>query len=247
MIREWPAKISLAQTPTPLQPLNRISRAIQDHVGRPCPTIWCKRDDLTGSLLSGNKIRKLEYTVAYAMSKGHDSLITCGGLQSNHCRATAFVGAQLGLPVYLLLREGDGDSANVSSEKIIADGNLLLDQLAGAKISTYEPAFYQKNLVTLLSQQRSECEKKGLNPYVIPTGASNGVGVWGYLKACFELKKDFMQHNINPEYLVVATGSGGTQAGLSIGAYCADLNAELIGFAVCDNQSYFKRKVLYSF
>ena len=95
----YPRRIALAQTPTPLQFLERASaRWGRGH------RLWVKRDDLTGCTLSGNKVRKLEFIVAHALDTACDTLITCGGLQSNHCRATAFVGAQLGLGVHLLLR-----------------------------------------------------------------------------------------------------------------------------------------------
>ncbi|HET8709797.1 MAG TPA: pyridoxal-phosphate dependent enzyme, partial [Spongiibacteraceae bacterium] len=87
----YPARLSLALTPTPLQPLERLSREVGG------PRIWVKRDDLTGALLSGNKIRKLEFTLAQALAQGCDTIVTCGGLQSNHCRATAILCAQLGL------------------------------------------------------------------------------------------------------------------------------------------------------
>lgn len=123
MALAYPRKIDLAQTPTPLQHLERAS-AIWGRGHR----LWVKRDDLTGSTLSGNKVRKLEFIAAHAIDNGCDTLITCGGLQSNHCRATAFVGAQLGLNVHLLLR-GEPPSN--------AEGNLFLDYLAGAKVSCY--------------------------------------------------------------------------------------------------------------
>ena len=117
----YPRRIDLAQIPTPLQFLERASR----RWGRG-HRLWVKRDDLTGCTLSGNKVRKLEFIAAHAVDNGCDTLITCGGLQSNHCRATAFAGAQLGLDVHLVLR---GDAPADS------DGNLLLDYLAGARIS----------------------------------------------------------------------------------------------------------------
>ena len=124
----YPRKIDLAQTPTPLQYLERASRKWgRGH------RLWVKRDDLTGCTLSSNKVRKLEFITAHAIDNGYDTLITCGGLQSNHCRATAFAGAQLGLKIHLLLR---GD------EPERRDGNLLLDHLAGANVSYYHKKQY---------------------------------------------------------------------------------------------------------
>jgi len=94
---DFPEKLQLANTPTPIQPLDRLSESLGCR-------LWVKRDDLTGSATSGNKIRKLEYSLARAKQQGADVIITCGGVQSNHCRATALLGAQLGFKVHLLLR-----------------------------------------------------------------------------------------------------------------------------------------------
>ena len=115
---EFPSKVPLAQIPTPMHRLERISEELN-------ADIWIKRDDLTGSVMTGNKVRKLEYTIGRAIEEGADTLITCGGLQSNHCRATAAAGAQLGLDVNLLLR---------GPLEAMADGNLLLDGLFGAEV-----------------------------------------------------------------------------------------------------------------
>ncbi len=223
----WAPRISLASLPTPLQPLKRLSDQLDG------PRIWVKRDDLTGSLLSGNKVRKLEFTVAHALGQGHDLLITCGGLQSNHCRATAFVGAQLGIPVHLVLR-GAPESA---------DGNLLLDHLAGASVHCYKTSEYQQNLRAILEYTAEECRQQGYNPYIIPTGASDGVGVWGYFAACAELQQDFIDHQFEPDLIVMATGSGGTQAGLTLGSRYFNLGCDVLGMAVCDDAAYFARKV----
>lgn len=225
----YPSRLQLAQTPTPLQELSRVSSELGG------PTIWIKRDDLTGSLLSGNKVRKLEFTLAQAQSEGADTLITCGGLQSNHCRATALLGAQLGLDVHLVLR---------GEFPALSDGNLLIDQLAGATISTYKPSEYTKRLSELLRTLAEEYTQQGKKPFVIPTGASDDIGVWGYVRACEELQRDFALHGIDPTHIVAATGSGGTQAGLTAGAHLFNLGAEVLGMAVCDDEAYFQRKVM---
>jgi len=223
-----PPKIPLALLPTPLQPLDRLSAQL------PGPRIWIKRDDLTGSTLSGNKVRKLEYVIAEAIAQGCNMLITCGGLQSNHCRATAFAGAQLGLPVHLLLRGAAPSSS---------DGNLLLDRLAGAEISYYPGEDYGAIINGLFEQWVYHYQQQGLTPYCIPMGASDGVGTWGYLSACAELRQDFDRLGIKPSYIICATGSAGTQAGLTLGSYQYGLNAQVIGMAVCDNEAYFQEKV----
>lgn len=224
----FPNKLCLAQTPTPLQSLNRLSEVIGG------PRIWVKRDDLTGCTVSGNKVRKLEFLLSQAIEKGADTIITCGGVQSNHCRATAILGAQLGLKVHLILRgeEPEGQSS----------GNLFLDQLAGATISHYPVAEYKK-LPELFQQWELHYSALGDTPFSIPTGASNGTGAWGYIACAKELADDFQEHQISPSLITCATGSGGTQAGLTLGAELFNLSAPVLGIAVCDDEAYFQQKV----
>ena len=225
----YPPRVELAHTPTPLHPLRRL----QAKMGG--PLIWLKRDDMTGAALSGNKVRKLEFIVAKALQEGCGALITCGGIQSNHCRATALVAAQLGLKCHLILRgEPETDAA---------EGNLLLDQLAGASISFYPPREYFKQSEQLFAAQIKKYAQQGVKALAIPTGGSNGVGVWGYLAACDELKQDFNRHQITPSAILCATGSGGTQAGLTVGANIFELNADVYGINVCDDASWFVNKV----
>lgn len=226
----YPPRLALAQLPTPLQPLDRLSAELGG------PRIWVKRDDLTGCAASGNKIRKLEFTLARALDQGCDTLITCGGLQSNHCRATAILGAQLGVPVHLILRD-EGERATPP------DGNLLLDYLAGARVSIYARDEFQTRLPELMQQWAEHYRRQGCKPYLIPTGASDGHGVWGYVRCAEELKADFARLGIAPGAIVHATGSGGTQAGLTAGAHLHGLAARIIGVAVCDDAAWFERKV----
>ena len=228
MTIQYPARLALAQTPTPLQLLQRLSLQVGG------PRIWIKRDDLTGSVLSGNKIRKLEFTLAQAQSEGCDAIVTCGGVQSNHCRATALLCAQLGLKCRLILR---------GEMQPPYDGNLLLDYLAGAEVNAFRPAFYQQHLATLLSDAAADLRASGYKPFVIPTGASDGIGAWGYIAACEELQNDFVRENILPRHIVCATGSGGTQAGLTAGVALHAIDAHVWGVAVCDDEAYFQHKV----
>lgn len=226
----FPQRLSLARSPTPLQPLDRLSQ----HLGG--PRIWIKRDDLTGSPLSGNKVRKLEFVVAQAGAECCDTLITCGGLQSNHCRATALVGAQLGMAVHLILR---------GEQPTDIDGNLLLDYLCGAQVSCYRPTEYRQRLPELFEYWSQQYRGQGRSPFCIPTGASDEIGVWGYIAACEELAQDFVQHGIRPNFVITATGSGGTQAGLTVGCHLFNLPCTVIGMAVCDDEQYFLDKVLH--
>ncbi len=225
----FPQRLSLAQLPTPFAKLSRLS----DKYG---VNIWIKRDDLTGCALSGNKIRKLEFTLAKARSAGCDTLITCGGLQSNHCRATALLGAQLGMEVHLVLR-------GELNPQLPKDGNLLLDELAGAHIHCFPVKQFTSGLENLLQEQADKLVSEGKAPFIIPTGASDGIGVWGYLNACLELKGDFQRENVQPQAIVCATGSGGTQAGLTLGNSLFDLNTKVVGMAVCDSEAWFQSKV----
>lgn len=226
----FPNRIPLANTPTPLQFLSRASARWGN--GK---RLWVKRDDLTGCTLSGNKVRKLEFIAAHAIENGYDTLITCGGIQSNHCRATAFTGAQLGLPVHLVLRGlPTGD---------VPEGNLLMDHLAGATVNCYSTSEYVSGLAGILEHWRKHYEEQGRKALVIPTGGSDGIGVWGYLSAVQELAADFEQAGIRDADIVCATGSGGTQAGLTLGASLLDLQARVWGVNVCDDENYFLDKV----
>jgi D-cysteine desulfhydrase len=223
-----PDKLSLALLPTPFQLMSSISRQVGSH------RVWIKRDDLTESVASGNKIRKLEYIFAAAIAQGCDTLITCGGLQSNHCRATAALGARLGIKVHLILRGEPSD---------VPDGNLLLDQLFGATISYFSEADYFANLRGIFDALADDYASQGHKAWLVPTGASDGVGIWGYIQACEELRHDFKNAGIHPQHIVCATGSGGTQAGLTVGALAHHLEAQVHGVAVSDDKQYFIDKV----
>jgi D-cysteine desulfhydrase len=218
----------LAELPTPLQPLDRISEEFDG------PRIWVKRDDLTGCALSGNKVRKLEFNVAEALEQECDTLITCGGIQSNHCRATALVGARLGLKVHLVLR---GEASGVP------DGNLLLDKLFGAEITYLPREKYSTNLPEVFDELVADYGKRGHKAFPIPVGASDEIGVWGYLAACAELQEDFRRHAFTPDHIICATGSGGTLAGLIAGNALFGIGAKIWGVNVCDDAEHFINKV----
>jgi D-cysteine desulfhydrase len=229
MAISYPPRVALARTPTPLEFLPRISQQYgQGH------RVWIKRDDLTGAALSGNKIRKLEFVIAAAREQGSDTLITCGGVQSNHCRATALVGARLGFRVHLILRgEAPAD----------IDGNLLLDHLAGAAVSHYPPRQFSNELEQLFAHWQDHYTDQGRKVFPIPTGASNGIGIWGYIAAAEEIQQDLQQAAISAAHLVCATGSGGTQAGLTLGACLHQVPIDVWGINVCDDEAWFLNKV----
>ena len=225
-----PARISLARLPTPLEPLTRLSAAYGTR-------IWIKRDDLTDTVASGNKIRKLEYSIGQALAEEADVLVTWGGVQSNHCRATAALAARLGLKSHLVLR---------GSEPNERDGNLLIDSLVGAEITFAPPERYQAMDHTYMDLQ-AEYASQGLKTYRIPVGASDEVGLWGYINCANELKRDFESAGISPDAIVSATGSGGTLAGLIIGNALHELNTRVVAFNVCDDEAYFKHKISKDF
>jgi D-cysteine desulfhydrase len=224
----FPPRLTLAQTPTPLMLLERLSEQLGG------PRIWVKRDDMTGGVVSGNKIRKLEFSLAAALEQGCDTVITCGGVQSNHCRTTAVLCAQLGLDCHLILRGAEESP----------DGNLLLDKLVGARISYYPNSEYTARADEILQYWQNHYQEAGNKPFMIPVGASDGIGLWGYIAACEELAADFQTHKITPGHIISATGSGGTQGGLTVGNALFNLGAKVWGINVCDDADYFKKKVL---
>ncbi len=219
-MRRTPLSLRLIHAPTPVHLLPRLS----EHVGS---EIWVKRDDLTGLGLSGNKIRKLEFLIAEANALGADTLITTGGLQSNHCRATAVAARRLGLRPILLLR---GELPPVPN------GNVLLDRLLGAELHTCTADEYHLRRTELMDAIADNVRGSGGQPYVIPEGGSNGLGAMGYIRAAGELGGQTVPAF---DQVAVAVGSGGTVAGLAM----ARPAAQVVGYAVCDDRQTFVERV----
>ena len=213
-------RLTLAQLPTPVHHLSRFSEWLGTEV-------WVKRDDLTGFALSGNKVRKLDWLLADAQDQGADTVITTGGLQSNHCRATAVACRQLGMQPVLLLR---------GQPPAIADSNVLLDELVSAQIHFCTAEEYSLHRDTRMQALADDVRKKGGVPYIIPEGGSNAIGSRGYVAAGRELLD---QQPNGFDACCVAVGSGGTLAGLAMGP---DIG-HTIGFAVCDDAAFFTAKV----
>ncbi len=220
----YPKRIKLANLPTPIEKLSEIS----EYLGG--AEIYIKRDDLTGVESSGNKVRKLEYVVADAVKNRADTLITCGGIDSNHCRATAAICARLGLKPHLILR---------GTPPKVPDGNFLLDKLFDASFRFISKEEYL-NIEPIFEEEIEKLRKKGLKPYAFPSGASNEIGTWGYINAMDEIRKF---KKVKFDYIVSATGSGGTLAGLILGNYFFDYGAKVYGVNVCDDAEYFKKKI----
>ncbi len=228
----YPPRLHLAHTPTPLDLLPRLSKKLGID-------LYVKRDDLTGAEFTGNKVRKLEFVFADALAKGADTVLTCGGAQSNHCRATAVGAARLGLRCRLLLRTAD------PSNPPLPEGNLFLDRLLGSEIVWITPDEYRRR-DEIFDREAAALQKQGRKPYVVPEGASNALGAWGYIRAVEELAQDLVHlpgGKDRPTTIVHATGSGGTTAGLILGVRLCGLNARVVGFNVCDDREYFIRVI----
>jgi len=228
----YPARLHLSRTPTPLEPLSRLSQKFG-------VDLYVKRDDLTGADLTGNKIRKLEFLLADALAGGCDTVITCGAAQSNHARATAIAAVRMGLGVRLLLRTRDPDNPPP------LEGNILLDRLVGAEIVWLTFEEYGRRAEMLVAEAES-LRNSGKTPYLIPEGGSNAMGAWGYVRAVEELASDLVTLPGAQERsttIIHATGSGGTTAGLILGVKLVGLNARVVGINVCNDRNYFLRVV----
>ena len=216
-------KLTIANLPTKIEKLERLSAEFGTN-------LWLKRDDHTGSEISGNKVRKLEYVVKDAMDKGCNLLITCGGIQSNHCRATVAVATKYGMKSAVLLR---------ISEQPPVKGNYFLDKLMGADVKFCTREEYSKQRGQIMEAMAEEYRKQGYKPYVIPEGASNEIGTLGYYNCMNEIVKQEAELGVTFDTVVVATGSGGTAAGLYLANELHNYGKRVVSMAVCDDIEYF--------
>jgi L-cysteate sulfo-lyase len=207
------ARVPIAHLPTPLEPMPRITAELGG------PEVWIKRDDQTGLATGGNKARKLEFLVADALAHEADVLITAGAAQSNHARQTAAAAAKFGLACTLVLR-GEGPSE--------VQGNLLLDRLLGADVVWAG----DRPLVGGMGQVADALRADGHRPYVIPYGGSNPTGASGYVAAMEELSAQCAERELHFEYIVFPSSSGGTQAGLVVGARALGYAGQVLGISV---------------
>jgi D-cysteine desulfhydrase family pyridoxal phosphate-dependent enzyme len=202
-------RVRLAHLPTVIEAMPRLSAALHG------PKLWVKRDDQTGLGMGGNKTRKLEYALAEAQANGAKTLISIGAAQSNHCRQTAALAARFGFHCILVL---SGDPEQMPS------GNYLLDQLFGAEI-VWTSRDERNEVFDLTFQQAWE---NGLRPYSIPLGASNATGTIGYVTAFDE----FLGQGLEVDWIVVASSSAGTQAGLVLGAKYSGWQGKVLGISI---------------
>jgi D-cysteine desulfhydrase len=217
-----PNKINLANIPTPLEKLKFRNRSF-----------LIKRDDYTGLDFSGNKIRKLEYLLYRAKRRGTDVIFACGGTQSNHCRATASAAAKVGIKTKLFLW-GENSSS--------ADGNLFLDKMYGSEISFLNKKNYL-NVNEIMTEESMGLTKKGKRVYVIPEGGSTTLGIWGYISFINELSKQIDLKKING--ILSAAGTGGTAAGMLIGAALLKLKLKIYAVNVLYTKEELRKKIMF--
>ncbi|MBN1659290.1 MAG: D-cysteine desulfhydrase family protein [Anaerolineae bacterium] len=219
------SRFYLAHLPTPIEPLSRLSGALGG------PEIWIKRDDQTGLAGGGNKTRKLELLISDALAQKADVVLTMGAMQSNHCRQTAAAAARAGLRCVLVL-------AGESPRRPEWTGNLLLDDLLGAKIWW---AGKDDPLVVMEAAARAE-QSAGRRPYVIPYGGSNAVGAAAYALAfgelCDQAQRQWGEEALHFGRVVFASSSGGTQAGLVVGARANEYAGQVLGISVDKTGGY---------
>jgi len=224
MTPKYPDKIEIAHLPTPLEEMVRLSK----HLGG--PRLLIKRDDQTGLATGGNKTRKLEYLVADAKNQGCDHLITTGGPQSNHCRQTAAAAARVGMGCSVVL-SGEAPETN--------NGNLLLDKLLGAHVYWTGERARPEVMEEVAEEQRI----LGHKPYIIPLGGSNVMGATGYVCAMNELVEQLQVQQLNVDFIVVASSSGGTQAGMVLGAEVFGCKSQILGISIDHEASGLKTQV----
>ncbi len=211
-----PPRFPLAALPTPLKRAERLERALGS------PPIYVKRDDLTGFALAGNKARKLEFLLADALERSSDLMLTGGGPGSNHCQATAAAARTAGLACLLILH---GDQPQKEP------ANLRLARSFGAEVRfTWDPD--RSSVDRGLEEAARELRVQGRRPFLVPRGGATALGAVGYAVALEELDRQLSVDGIEPGVLVVATGSGGTQAGLVAGTVAAGRRWRVIGASV---------------
>ena len=223
-------RIHLSHLPTPLF----YHRSLDKLVGT---EVWVKLDDSNAGAASGNKIRKLEFLLAQAIEERSTHVITCGGEQSNHARATTLAAARLGLKTVLLLR------TKQPSKPPELTGNLLLNRIAGAELRYIsEEQYSERN--ALMEDEKGRLRIGGHHAYVIPEGGSNGLGALGWVEGMREVRKQLdlgLGGGSSPfDAIVHACGSGGTAAGCVLGAAKHGVAEKVIAMAVCDTADYFR-------
>jgi len=204
---------------TPLEKAPRLTKALGG------PDIYVKRDDLLGLAAGGNKTRKLEFLVADALAQGADTLITCGAVQSNHCRLTLAAAVRERLACRLVLEERVPGTYDPE-----ASGNNFLFNLMGVERVTVVPR--GSDMMKAMDKAADEVKAEGRKAYAIPVGGSNPIGATGYVACAQEIMAQTFEQGINIDYVVCASGSAGTHAGLLTGFYGCNMNVPVLGINV---------------
>ncbi len=213
-------RVALGHLPTPLERMDGLRAAL----GPRCPVLFVKRDDCTGLATGGNKTRKLEFLLGEAQARGAGAVVTFGALQSNHARQTAAAAAKLGLACDLILL----DMVPRAGDAYRQAGNVLLDHLLGARVhvATGDRA------AAVLQDVMQQHAQAGREAYVVPIGGSNPVGSLGYVAGFDELAAQARAMGVKIDAILHGSSSGGTQAGLIVGAALADSPAQILGVNV---------------
>ncbi|MGP7819331.1 D-cysteine desulfhydrase [Niallia sp. 01092] len=214
---------------TPLEKLESLSEVLGG------PTIYMKRDDLLGLTAGGNKTRKLEYLIADAQMHGADVLVTCGAVQSNHCRLTLAAAVKEKMKCVLVLEEGENKASDMPT------GNYFLYHLLGAADMKFVPE--GTDLMQEMKKVEKELVEKGHTPYLIPVGGSNPIGATGYAACAQELLAQAFEQQIQMDYVVCTSGSGGMHAGLVAGFQGLNSNVPVIGMNVSRDKEEQENKV----
>ena len=206
--------------PTPVEPLPSFSKALGGKVN-----IWIKRDDTLPGTGGGNKTRKLDFCIADALARGADTLITCGAVQSNHCRLTLAWAVKEGLDCHLVLEERVPGSYNPQSS-----GNNFLFQMLGVSSVTVVPG--GSPMLQEMQKLADKLAAAGRKPYIIPGGASNSIGALGYVQCAQELQQQMFEQGCNFDHVIVPSGSAGTHAGFLLGMLACNMNIPVTGIGV---------------
>lgn len=218
---EFPS-LALAELPSPIEEARRLRAALGGGA-----RIFVKRDDAIPFGFGGNKVRKLSVVIAQAVAEGADTLITVGGVQSNHARATAATAAKLGLRCHLIANGSRPDKLT---------GNALLDSLLGAEV---EYVASRADRVPGMRRVAERVRGEGGNPVEVPLGASTPIGAIGFVRAVGEM----LEQGVRPDVIVHATSSAGTQAGLVAGCALHGLSTRVIGVSADDPAADVERQV----
>jgi len=227
MLTDQYPHVELSHTPTPLEYLKNMTNTLQG------PKIWTKRDDCTGLAMGGNKTRQLEFYLGDAISKGADTILTTGAVQSNHARMTIAAARKLGLNVEIQLEQ----RVTGRQQEYYDSGNPFLMRIMGAKIHYYPVGEDEEGADNALYQRAEELCKEGAIPYVIPLSDGHiPYGALGYVKCAEELLLQFKQRSLTIDGIVLATGSAATQSGLLVGLRALNSSIPVYGFCVRRDQ-----------